>query len=102
MKRYIGNKANIIFEIEKFIDSNKINASTFIDLYSGTGSVANYFRSKYKIIANDIMYYSYVVLKAKLSFKSSPEFKTFIKKYGNDPINEMNSLKIVKNSTMII
>ncbi len=92
MKRYIGNKQKLLHHIDEFIQDNNIKANSFFDLFSGTGSVADYFKSKYDVSANDIMYYSYVILKAKLSFKSSPEFKKFVSKYKTDPINHINNL----------
>lgn len=102
MRRYIGNKEKLLHEIEKVILDNNIEAETLTDLYAGTGSVSDYFKSRYRIVANDIMFYSYVVLKAKLSFKEGPKFQTFVKKYNKDPIDYLNDLKIVKSNKCII
>ncbi len=45
--------------INKVVDKN---CGTFCDLFAGTGIVGSYFKKKgYKIIANDIQYYSYVL-----------------------------------------
>ncbi len=101
MKRYIGNKEKILSTIESFIDDNKINVKSFVDLYAGTGSVSEYFRSKYIVHANDIMHYSFVVLKAKLSFKTVPEFKKFIEIFKHDPIDELNKLEKPKGKAII-
>ncbi len=60
---YIGSKLSLLEFLEKSI--NKVvdrNCDTFCDLFAGTGIVGRYFKKKgYKIIANDIQYYSYVL-----------------------------------------
>lgn len=60
---YIGSKLSLLTFLEESI--NKIvskDYNTFCDLFAGTGIVGRYFKRKgYKIIANDIQYYSYVL-----------------------------------------
>ena len=60
---YIGSKLSLLEFLENSI--NKVvdkNCDTFCDLFAGTGIVGSYFKKKgYKIIANDIQYYSYVL-----------------------------------------
>ncbi len=60
---YIGSKLSLLEFLEESI--NKVvdkNCNTFCDLFAGTGIVGSYFKKKgYKVIANDIQYYSYVL-----------------------------------------
>jgi adenine-specific DNA-methyltransferase len=60
---YIGSKLSLLDFLEESI--NKVvdkNCSTFCDLFAGTGIVGRHFKKKgFKIIANDIQYYSYVL-----------------------------------------
>lgn len=60
---YIGSKLSLLEFLEESI--NKVvdkNCNTFCDLFAGTGIVGSYFKKKgYRIIANDIQYYSYVL-----------------------------------------
>ena len=60
---YIGSKLSLLSFLEESI--NKVidkNCDTFCDLFAGTGVVGSYFKKKgYKVIANDIQYYSYVL-----------------------------------------
>lgn len=60
---YIGSKKTIIDFIAESI--NKVvgnNYFVFCDLFAGTGAVGAHFKkSGYKIIANDLQYYSYVI-----------------------------------------
>jgi len=60
---YIGSKLSLLNflegSIKKVVDKN---CDTFCDLFAGTGVVGSHFKRKgYKIIANDIQYYSYVL-----------------------------------------
>ena len=60
---YIGSKLSLLKFLENSIDKvvDK-NCDTFCDLFAGTGIVGSHFKKKgYKIIANDIQYYSYVL-----------------------------------------
>jgi len=60
---YIGSKKSLLQFLEKSV--NKVvdkNCDVFCDLFAGTGVVGRHFKKKgYKIIANDIQYYSYVL-----------------------------------------
>ena len=60
---YIGSKLSLLEFLEESI--NKVvdkNCNIFCDLFAGTGIVGTYFKKKgFKIIANDIQYYSYVL-----------------------------------------
>ncbi len=60
---YIGSKLSLLEFLEKSI--NKVvdkKCNTFCDLFAGTGIVGCYFKEKgYKVIANDIQYFSYIL-----------------------------------------
>ena len=72
--RYIGNKEKILKEIEEVINTNQLykNCKSFFDAFSGTATVGEFFKDKFKIIANDNLYMSYVISQAKLN---SPDGK---------------------------
>ena len=73
--RYIGSKSNLLLNIENFIDTNiKTPQNSFCDIFSGTACVAHYFKNKYKIISNDILYFSYVIQKAYIENNQKPNF----------------------------
>lgn len=80
--RYIGSKINLLKNIEEVINEN-INEETniFMDLFSGTGVVGEYFKKDYTIISNDILYFSYILQKAKIENNGIPEFNE-LKKIG--------------------
>ena len=61
---YIGSKLSLMDFLEQSIRQviPKDNNLTFCDLFAGTGAVGIHFKKLgYKIIANDIQYYSYVL-----------------------------------------
>ena len=67
--RYIGSKGKIVDQIESLISSLKLDKEnyTFFDAFSGTATVGNYFKDRYKIISNDTLYSSYIMTQAKLN-----------------------------------
>jgi adenine-specific DNA-methyltransferase len=86
-RRYLGNKFKLIKNIEKIIINKKIKFNSFLDLFSGTGVVANHFNSlDKKIITNDILESNRIITSAYLESKKKP--KNIIKK-----IEYLNSLK---------
>ena len=80
--RYIGNKAKLLTEIDRLLTEKKLKCEglSFCDLFSGTATVANEYNGFYKIIANDIMDYSYMMSSGLLE-ASDVSFK----KLGFDP-----------------
>lgn len=78
---YIGSKLSLL----EFIDDsiNKVvknNNLIFCDLFAGTGIVGSYFKKKgYKIIANDIQYYSFVLNRHYIANHKEFKFKNLEK-----------------------
>lgn len=72
--RYIGNKAQLLGEIENVIKSNCKQVGTFLDIFSGSGTVARFFKKDYEVYSNDILYFSYVLQMATIENDSVPEF----------------------------
>lgn len=74
--RYIGNKTNLLENINQVIEDNcNGNEKVFCDIFSGTSSVARFFKNRYKIISNDMLYFSYVLQKATIQNNNLPSFK---------------------------
>jgi len=88
---YIGSKLSLLEFLEKSI--NKVvdkNCDTFCDLFAGTGIVGSYFKQKgYKVIANDIQYYSYVLNRHYIGNHKILSFFKLIKE-----ISELKNIKI--------
>lgn len=88
--RYIGNKNKVLTHIETLIVDKKINKEnyTFCDAFSGTATVGDYFKDRFKIIANDNLYTSYVMSYARLN---TPNLK--FDQLTKDPFKVFNDEK---------
>lgn len=62
---YIGSKLSLIDFLTNCIDEvSDCNSGVFADLFAGTGVVGSTYKKKgYKVLANDIQYYSYIINK---------------------------------------
>lgn len=93
--RFIGNKTNLLDNIKRVIDENCNGVNeVFCDIFSGTGSVSRYFKPYYRIISNDILYFSYLLTASTIENNAVPDF-TILKRHGiNDPIEFLESSEI--------
>lgn len=89
--RYLGNKTRMIDNISSFIDELKIDGKVFCDLFAGSASVADYFKDKYQIIANDLLASSCIFANAKIKNGITPSFKKFKQAKGVDPFSYFSS-----------
>lgn len=88
--RYLGNKQTLLSEIDSLIGSTKMSKdSSLCDLFSGTATVGNYFKDRVKIIANDNLYFSFVISHAKLN---TPDLK--FSKLEIDPFQHFNDITL--------
>lgn len=79
MYRYIGNKTRLLPHIMERVQQIIGNSGTVADIMAGTGSVALELRKNgYKVVASDVMTYSYHHLVSNLLFSSAPDFKGLI------------------------
>jgi len=84
--KYIGNKQRLLDFIDSVIQSERLpKKGVFIDIFTGTTSVAQHYKKKgYKIIANDFMTYSYVFQRAYIKSNHFPKFNNLLQsKYFN-------------------
>ena len=76
--RFLGNKTRLLEKIEYVINENNIQGEIFCDLFSGSSSVGDYFKDRFKIIANDYMHSLSVFAKGKLMFNDAPNLRCLI------------------------
>lgn len=96
---YIGSKLSLLEFLENSINKvvNKKDCRVFCDLFAGTGIVGNYFKKKgYKIIANDIQYYSFVLNKHYIENHKELKFLKLIKK-----LPELKNIKKEKRKNSV-
>lgn len=93
--RFIGSKANLLKNIDMVISQNTTGKeSVFCDIFSGTGTVARYFKPRYEVHSNDVLYFSYVIQKATVENNRKPLFSK-LKNIGiNDPFKFLEETQI--------
>lgn len=90
--RFIGCKTLLLDRIKEIVDKKAPDAKTFCDIFSGTATVARYFKQWYEIISNDLLYFSYVLQKGTIETDSLPDFNG-LKELGiSDPVDYFNAL----------
>ena len=76
--RFIGSKKLLLKNIDYVIQQNikdSSNLKIFCDIFSGTSIVSQYFKDRYKIISNDLMYFSYCIQNTYIKLNKKPSFK---------------------------
>lgn len=74
--RFIGNKTNLLENIKTVIDENCTDQNEiFCDIFSGTGSVSRFFKQYYRIISNDLLYFSHILTAATIENNNVPTFE---------------------------
>ena len=95
--RYIGCKKLLLEDIEKVINENIKDAESFCDIFSGTTVVAQNFKSRFKIITNDLLNFSYCIQKGIIENTHKPNFKKLAEiKNIKNPIKYFNNLSTIQ------
>lgn len=90
--RYIGGKSLVLDKINKVIECCAPNINSIFDVFSGSGVVAaNFKKLGYSVIANDMLYFSYVINRGTICLNRVP---TFTKLGIKEPIEYLNNLKL--------
>lgn len=91
--RFIGCKTLLLDNIKEIIDEKAPDARTLCDVFSGTSTVARFFKQWYEIYSNDILYFSYVLQRGTIEVDKTPIFDRLQqKRHISDPINYFNGL----------
>ena len=112
--RFIGCKTLLLENIKQVIGEKAPDAKTFCDIFSGTSSVARYFKKDYQIISNDLLYFSYVLQKATIDNNTFPTFDKLKKELNlinyddinyyleNTPLDILQSSHNIEDSELFI
>ncbi len=77
--RFIGNKENLLDRIKCILDKNEVSGKSFFDFFSGTTSVAKYFKNLgYSVYSSDFLYFSYCLQKAYIENNSPLLFENLL------------------------
>lgn len=90
-RRYLGSKTKLLSFIHETIEKGNIDFDSLLDLFAGTGSVADSFNDgKHKIVVNDILECNRCAFNAFFGSEEidEPKLKAIIERY-----NSVNNLK---------
>lgn len=90
--RFIGCKTLLLDNIKEVINEKVPEAKSFCDIFSGTSTVARYFKKWYEVYSNDLLYFSYVLQKGTVENDEIPSFSLMKKINISDPIDYLNNL----------
>jgi adenine-specific DNA-methyltransferase len=77
--RYIGNKVKLVELIFNEINKLELKEKVICDLFSGTTTVAKFFKEKgWKVFTSDLLYFSYCLQRAYIQNNEPPTFKGLI------------------------
>lgn len=95
--RYIGSKNLLLEEIEELLNKHiSGNEKTFLDLFAGTNVVGEYFKNRYTVYSNDILYFSYVNAMAIIE-NNEPLLFSNLEKIGiKDPFKYLENPNNIK------
>lgn len=85
-RRYIGSKARMIDSIDEVLKKEKIEYSSFLDLFGGTGIVGDHFNNQStKVYVNDLLKSNYISYQAWFGNEKIDKKKllNYIEKYNN-------------------
>lgn len=90
MMRYIGGKSNLLKDIGNLIAQSASEAKRIIDIFSGSGVVASFFKNLgYDVIGNDVLYFAYVLSRGSTALNGIPAFKSLGIKLPFDYLNDL-------------
>ncbi len=112
-RRYLGSKTKLLNFIDDILKNENIKFESFADIFAGTGTVANHFYDRSKIIVNDILdsnnyiYHAFLgedkireeKLKERLNFYNTLNIKDykdnyFSNNFSNTYFDKSNAKKI--------
>lgn len=93
--RYIGSKANLLEEIDGLLTPHLTGKEySFYDVFGGSNVVGKYFKSRFKIVSNDLMYFSHVIGQASIELNQAPTFTKLYDMGIEDPFKYLQAQKL--------
>ncbi len=93
--RYIGSKLNLLPQLDAAVSERQTSGGYFCDIFSGTGVVGRYFKNRFPVQSNDLLYFSHVIQYASIQLNAVPNFDEIVKVIG-DPFDYLNNIDVKK------
>lgn len=79
--RFLGNKTRLLTHLESFLQERGVEGGVFIDIFTGSASVARHFKQQgYGIRANDLLSSCYSQAVAAIEVSEPPRFRGVLKR----------------------
>ncbi len=99
--RYIGCKTLLLDNIKEVIDRHAPTAKIFCDIFSGTSTVARYFKKCFEVYSNDVLYFSYCLQMATIENPSMPKFELLKQSLNiEDPVDYLNGIETIEMESL--
>lgn len=99
--RYIGCKTLLLYNIKEVIDRHAPTAKSLCDIFSGTSTVARYFKKWYEIYSNDVLYFSYFLQMATIKNPSMPKFELLRQSLNvENSVDYLNCIEITEMKSL--
>ncbi|APX73276.1 Dam family site-specific DNA-(adenine-N6)-methyltransferase [Companilactobacillus allii] len=93
--RFIGSKTRLLTQIDELLTKHLDGSEkTFADIFSGSNVVGEYFKTRYAITTNDLLYFSYALAKGEIDLNSQPSFTGLFKLNIHNPFDYFNQYDI--------
>jgi adenine-specific DNA-methyltransferase len=93
--RYLGGKSRLAPAIYDLTRAVAPNADSITDLFTGSGALSDYFKSKgFEVTTNDLLYFSFAVSRGTLAINKPQNFKALRSYLGCDPFEYLNSIAL--------
>lgn len=89
--RYLGNKTRLLPFIDSVMRKYSVEGDTFMDLFTGSGAVADHMKNRFRVSANDYMKFSAIIAEAKIANADEPRFENFRNEFSADPWEWFNT-----------
>lgn len=91
--RYIGSKTNLLTRIDRFLTGHLDgDEKSFLDLFSGTNAVGLYFKPRFSITSNDLLYFSFLHALATVENNRPLNFSSLRNRGISDPLKHLQGL----------
>ncbi|WP_367297271.1 Dam family site-specific DNA-(adenine-N6)-methyltransferase [Loigolactobacillus coryniformis] len=95
--RFIGSKAHLLKKIDEILLPNLTGKEkTFVDLFAGSNSVAQYYKGRYAVTSNDLLAFSNCIAKGTIELNTTPTFGTLRGVGITDPLKYLQSTDLSK------
>lgn len=91
--RYIGSKLSLLPQLDAVMSERILSGGTFCDVFSGTGAVGRWFKNRFPVISNDLLYFSHVLQYAGIQMNVEPSYSKLEKEVGN-PFEYLNKIDV--------